>query len=87
MNGRDVLSDLYKPKAIVERYKSYLLELANVQCKIRDMRDDFRDVSNKLNDAGDTWMDADEILINLGSLLADLTVYTSEYEAEASNEK
>lgn len=72
---------------IVECQKEHLLELCNFHAKLRDMRDSFRRTSLQLEDAGDTWMDADEALVAVGSLIADLVVYVSEYEKEARGEK
>lgn len=70
--------------ALVERYKGNLQELANMQAKIRDMRDSFEEDSREFGDNGDPQLDAEKVLIDMGSLLADLIVYTSEYEAEAN---
>lgn len=79
-------NDYYSQKNIAERYKNYLTSLANIQAQIRDMRDDFKAVTDKLEDAGDPYMDADEVLIHFSSLLADLITYQSEYEADGNND-
>ena len=68
---------------LVERYKGYLQELANMQAKIRDMRDSFEEDSREFGDNGDPQLDAEQVLIDMGSLLADLVTYALEYEAEA----
>ena len=74
--------EYFKLENVIRRHKAHLLELANMHATIRDMRDEFKDVTERYGDNGDTYLDADQVLIDFGSLLADLIVYTSEYEAE-----
>lgn len=71
---------------IVKCQKEDLLELCNFHAKLRDMRNSFKRTSLQLEDAGDTWMDADEALVAVGSLIADLVIYVSVYEKEARGE-
>lgn len=69
-------------KSIIKRQKEHLLEVANFHAKLREIRDDLKEISEHYNDNGDTWVDADDALNALGALLADLAVYTSEYEED-----
>ena len=78
--------ELYDPKSIAKRYGEYLVELANIQAKIKDMRDDFKDVSEVKNDNGDPWTDADNVLLAMSDLFASLITYTSEYSGAGQHE-
>ena len=76
------IDDLWSLESIVASQKEYLKELSNMHAKIREMRGYFEDVTRHQGDNGDTMSDADETLVALGALIADLYIYTSEYEKE-----
>ena len=77
------LKEMYSSENISKKYKEYLLDLANMQAKIRDIRDYLKDVSIVKSDNGDTYIDAEAVLIDISSLLADMIVYQHEYEEDA----
>lgn len=79
------MEDLYKPENVQKRYKQYLEKLANIHAEIRDMNEDFEEVSNVYLDASDPADDAEKVLIDLGALLADLIVYANHYEMKESS--
>ena len=79
------MEDLYKPENVKVRYKQYLEKLANIHAEIRDMNEDFEEVSNVYLDASDPADDAKKVLIDLGALLADLIVYANHYEMKESS--
>lgn len=76
---------MYNPENVQKRYKQYMEKLANIHAEIRDMNDDFKEVSNFHLDAGDLDFDAERVLIDLGALLADLIVYANSYEMKESS--
>ena len=80
MTSIDVDAIIYSPKNVTARYKKYLIDLANIQAKIRDIAEDLEQISEHYGDNGDTAEDAKEVLVHLGNLLADAIVYASEYE-------
>lgn len=79
--------NVYSLKNVTARYKKYLVDLANIQAKIRDMAEDMEQISDRYGDNGDPAEDAREVLVHLGTLLADTIVYTSEYEEEMEKPK
>ena len=79
--------NVYSLKNVTVRYKKYLMELANIQAKIRDMAEDMEQISDHYGDNGDPAADAKEVLVHLGTLLAATVVYASEYEEEMEKPK
>ena len=72
--------DMYSMQNVCERFKRYLMKAANVHAEFRDMLEDMDECSKHLGDNRDPAMDMKKVLLDIGSLLADLTVYVNEYE-------
>ena len=83
----DSINNLWSLESIVAAQKEDLKELSNMYAKIREMRDYFEGVTRHTGDNGDTMSDADETLVALGALIADLVTYTSEFEEEMKDGK
>lgn len=73
---------MYSMQNVCERFKGYLMKIANTQAKFREMLVDMDECSKHLGDNGDPALDMEKVLLDIGSLLADLTVYVNEYEEE-----
>ena len=76
--------DFYDRKEVAKRHRGHLAKIANFHAELREMRDDMKMVSEHYQDNGDTAAAADEALLALGSLLADLVTYTNEYDEDES---
>ena len=74
--------NMYSMQNVYERFKGYLMEVANIHAKFREMFVDMDECSKHLGDNGDPALDMEKVLLDMGSLLADMTVYVNEYEEE-----
>lgn len=74
--------NMYSMQNVYERFKGYLMEIANTQAKFSEMLEDMDECSKHLGDNGDPAFDMKKVLLDMGSLLAVMTVYVNEYEEE-----